>query len=537
MEENVKMFSKSEKFQQEYSTRIHHIEEGALTPMENSDFLATLLISGDLIVVRKDEFKGDGSEYVFYAANETIVPETFLTANNLWAIEHYDLNANAKEVDAVITEAENLKKQGKEDEANTKMSEAKSMCGYFYNNRIRVAKLRKTPSYGFVFTKDTLIRWKPELEEYFAQHTMKELYESEEGGLFFDTIGDELFCKAYVPKRNTPRAPGTGKRHNKLNNRLKQFDRIIPEFFSFHYNTDKLADNMWRIKPDTVVDISVKLHGSLGEYANVKTRKKLMLPLRLWNKFSDKFLGGKNRINDVEFAKIYSSHKVIKNQYINKDVTGGYYGKDIWKFVYDIIKDFIPEGYTLYGEIVGYVDDSGAMIQKGYDYGCVAKDNVDGNVQKQYMIYRISEALEDGTSKEWSVSKVKEWTENLIAEHPEIAPFIRPIDLLWHGTLAELYPEIDTENHWQENVLQALKNDKEHFGMELDEPFCKNKVPREGIVLRIDTGEESVPTSAYKLKCDTFRARELKAIDKGEVDMEMEIEYQEQQESGADEEA
>ena len=54
--------------------------------------------------------------------------------------------------------------------------------------------------------------------------------------------------------------------------------------------------------------------------------------------------------------------------------------------------------------------------------------------------------------------------------------------------------------------------------MELDEPLCNNKVPREGIVLRIDTDEVA---AAFKLKTDAFYSKEQKLIDKGEIDAEL----------------
>lgn len=57
-----------------------------------------------------------------------------------------------------------------------------------------------------------------------------------------------------------------------------------------------------------------------------------------------------------------------------------------------------------------------------------------------------------------------------------------------------------------------------HFGMEEDEPYFYNKVPREGIVIRIDNDKKP---EAFKLKCLKFYQRERKMIDKGEVDIEM----------------
>lgn len=54
--------------------------------------------------------------------------------------------------------------------------------------------------------------------------------------------------------------------------------------------------------------------------------------------------------------------------------------------------------------------------------------------------------------------------------------------------------------------------------MEQLEPLCNNKVPREGIVVRIDNDPVK---EAFKLKCIKFLTRESKEIDNGNVDIEM----------------
>jgi hypothetical protein len=54
--------------------------------------------------------------------------------------------------------------------------------------------------------------------------------------------------------------------------------------------------------------------------------------------------------------------------------------------------------------------------------------------------------------------------------------------------------------------------------MEELEPMCKIKVPREGIVIRID---DDPTNEAFKLKCVRFLGLEKEAMDKGEVDIEM----------------
>ena len=102
-----------------------------------------------------------------------------------------------------------------------------------------------------------------------------------------------------------------------------------------------------------------------------------------------------------------------------------------------------------------------------------------------------------------------------------------PLTLLYHGSLGDLYPELDRTNHWHENLLENMKVDK-RFAIEDDEPLCKTKVPREGIVIR--RCNDPVP-EAFKLKGDRFYNREASQIDAGEVDIEMEEWYSQDEES------
>ena len=62
-----------------------------------------------------------------------------------------------------------------------------------------------------------------------------------------------------------------------------------------------------------------------------------------------------------------------------------------------------------------------------------------------------------------------------------------------------------------------MKDDKNMLGMELDEPLCKNKVPREGVVIRIEGDRFK---RAWKLKCKRHYECEAKAHDNDEIDIE-----------------
>ena len=110
---------------------------------------------------------------------------------------------------------------------------------------------------------------------------------------------------------------------------------------------------------------------------------------------------------------------------------------------------------------------------------------------------------------------------NLIKQHPELKEHLFPLDILYKGTLGDLYPDVDRETHWQENILLKIQNEKKFF-MEMKEPLCKNKVYREGIVIRI---LKDPVAEAFKSKCQNFLSAEAKLIDQNKVDMEMADNY------------
>ena len=425
------------------------------------------------------------------------------------------LNINSKSNDFIIEtekfvaikkiEIESLKKEIQD---NTNF--IRSHVGFFNKTgRVRAIRLGGINSMGYLFSIDELAKWCPEV---------KDVYLPDLVGEDFDTVNGIEFIKAYVPFVPQRSNKGDGKSiDRKRNKKIEKFDRMIKGEFYFHYSSDPLPKCINRIKPNDMVSITVKFHGTsfLCGKLHVKTPIKLPIHKLLWNKFVDTTgLFKKLRVTDyiVEYGNVTSSRTVIKNQYINKDVSEGYYGVDIWSEYGNLIYPYLDEGMTVYGEIFGYLSGSDKMIQKNYDYGCEQGKN-------KLMPYRITTTNDNGTKHEWNVTEVKEWTEKLIKEHPELADRIHVIDLLYHGTLANLYPYLSLTDHWHENVLEEMRNDVVHFGMEKREPLCTNhNVPREGICVRIDNDEIN---ENFKLKCQHFFDMERKAIDAGEVDIEM----------------
>lgn len=508
-----KIFTLSENASLEYSAAICKI--GEVKPIEGSDFLGQTVVFGQNLVVRKDEMKE--GDTVIYCPIETILNKGFLSTNNLYELGERERNSNFEEVQRLYDE--------------DKLDEAKSKVGFFdKHGRIKILTLRKTPSIGFIFKPESLLKWKPDLD---LSHIDDYINEQ------FDTIDGELFIKVYVPYTAPQQSNKLNdKRLRKRNKKVKQMSRMVEGEFSFHFDTNQLNNNIWKIKPHDIVTISLKKHGTSGIFCNILVKMPLHLSFaqKLINKYISKTSKTLHKeikhkpynkeiyVNKLNFLKkkkiktytqkygnVYSSRSVIKNISINNSVTKGFYKVDVWGEYNEILSPYIPKGMSLYVEIVGYLTNSQKMIQKQYDYGCMEGKNY-------LMPYRIVTKNEHGVKKEWNVSEVETWTNKLLKEHPELKKRVKPISILYHGTLADLYPEISTTEHWHENVLEALKNDKVHFGMEENEPECNNKVPREGIVLRIDNDDKP---EAFKLKCVKFLNYEKGLTDKGEVDIEM----------------
>lgn len=481
----MKVLSKSQKFTQEYCATV--VQIGEIKPIEGSDFLGTTLVNGFPIVVRKDQVKE--GDVMIYCPIETQINSQFLRVNNLYDIDCYGLNRNANQVLELLV-------AGKRDEAKKK-------CGFFNKHgRVKMIRLRGQASMGYLITLSEVHKYEPKLARYnFKDHI----------GEDFDELCGELFIQVYIPpvKEGTPRNSRDGRRNKKL----QKISRMIPGEFSFHYDTQQLNRSMDRFNPDTVVDISVKMHGTSICMGNVKVKRPKQFKIGIINKLHS-LLPYKLQKIEEDYDFVYSSRTVIKNDDLNPNRGSGFYSTDVWGEYGQLMKPYISKDMEVFGEIVGFETGTNKFIQKGYDYGCTPGTN-------KLMIYRIRTKVYDGSHREWSISEVSEWVDQLIRvfemDHEDMVGRIVQFPLLYHGTLKDLYPEISTETHWRENVLEALKNDKEHFGMEMNEPMCFN-VPREGIVVRIS---DDPVAEAFKLKCIKFLEKEMKQIDQGEIDVEM----------------
>lgn len=271
MKSNI--FTSSPEMKTEYCAQVVRI--GEMKPIEGSDYLAQILVSGTSMVVRKDEFKT--GDYAIYCKNETAINGDFLSINNCYEQSEYMRNVNRDKVIALKEQIQNFAtKVIRTEEDLEKINElefkVKSLCGFFNKHgRVKMINLRKVPSYGVLFKLDTFAKWKPEV----AKLDLSKFIINEEMGIGmdFDTVCGEKFIQVYIPPIKEQPSRNSKKRENLRQKKLERFERISKEDFKFHYDTQNLGSNIWRIQPTDNVVISSKFHGCVERSTVVNTKE------------------------------------------------------------------------------------------------------------------------------------------------------------------------------------------------------------------------------------------------------------------------
>lgn len=342
-----------------------------------------------------------------------------------------------------------------------------TLSGFFEDNcRVRAVKLRNEKSMGYLIPLHTL--------ESFANVELSEFVDDE-----FDTVSDILLVEKYVIRQSQP-----GLKSNKK--QFKKVSRLIDNQFKFHEDTENLRKHIGKLNPNDDISLTYKIHGTSGIIANILTKRNLNLFEKLLVKLGI-------RISDKKYDLIYSSRKVIKNDDINKD-GAGFYSEDIWGKAVSDIGHLIPKGYTLYFEIAGYLS-SGAGIQSMhghvFDYG---------NNMNEYTIYiyRITFTNEDGITHELSTTDISEFCNRF---------GLTMVPILYVGKASNKY-SLKIDDNWNSNFIKELEIEY----LEKMCFMCKNPLPGEGIVLRIESGFKF---EAYKLKSFKFLEGETQMLDLG----------------------
>lgn len=335
--------------------------------------------------------------------------------------------------------------------------------------------------------------------------------------VYFDSLDDFKLVEKYVIKYDQGSEGQSLSKGDKKASKLN----IVPGQFNFHKDTKNLRHMLYEIKPDTNLEITYKLHGTSAVIGKVLFQK----PAKWYHKLF-------NLVPKTYYDYVWSSRKVIKN-----NNSSGYYSEDIWTIVKDEIKDKIPNGYTLYGEIVGYLPDGGA-IQKSYDYGCKPREH-------DFYVYRITFTDKDGVVSELNYREIEEFCVERGLKVPQLmykglaSGLVKDSSMDVRGITNELrsivnagstidkdlilegLEEIDSiysSNNlevFQEKILNELEtryNNKNCY-------MCENPVPEEGVIVRVINNQIN-KFEAYKLKSVSFLLHESKEADQNIPDIE-----------------
>jgi len=371
-------------------------------------------------------------------------------------------------LDSVIIEAidKHHKDYGKEEFVSIARYLAKG-------NRVKTIKLRNCLSDGLVVSKSMF-------EKIFGVRECEKLVD----GFSFNDFCSTHICHKYFPPVRMQSTP----RSKKDRKKRKLISRVIPDMFKFHVDTSQLLRNTHVLNPNQIISLSAKFHGTSSIASYTKVLKKLKWYEKLLKKI-------KVNIVDTEYDYLYASRTVVKNDLLNGT---GFYSVNVWQDAGEkYFKDKLHKGETVYFEIVGYLPGTEKFIQKPFDYGC----NVG---EYKVMVYRITLTSDDGTVSEYGWDALKERCKELNVNH---------VIEYYHGKACDMYKDIPVDENWNINFVQRLQ---EQF-LEMDCPYCKNKVPREGVVLRI----EGLYINPFKLKSKRFILKESELKEKEDfVDIE-----------------
>lgn len=298
----------------------------------------------------------------------------------------------------------------------------------------------------------------------------------------FNYVNEKLICEKYISEaalKALRSAQKTG------NDRLaRKFSRLIPNQFALHLDTSKLSLNLGVFELDSVIAITDKWHGTNATFAHVLVKKELN-----WREKLAKLFGVP--VTESEYGYIAGSRRCVKSVDINEAEQSHFYAENVWETVLEEIKHKIDFGYTLYGEIVGFTP-SGAPIQKNYDYSCLPKAH-------KFVVFRITYTTQYGNVIELSWQQIKDYCDKHDLDYvPEF----------FFGTVRQFLSGVEyDEREWREVFLKKVQTS---FNMEQDCVYCRNTVPAEGVVVRLD-GKQSF--AAYKCKSKKFLLHESEESD------------------------
>ena len=306
-----------------------------------------------------------------------------------------------------------------------------------------------------------------------------------EVGNKIDIVNGHEICRKYIPRGKSSVAAG------KQGNKTRKHSVPVAPLFAEHADTEQLVYNMNAFKLGDQIEITLKMHGTSFRVAH--------LPV---------FQGYKRSLLDRLFHRegtpIYDWDYISgTRRCVLSSFDGGFYGNNEFrKPVEDFFRGKLYKNETVYGEIVGYVNESQPIMPsvsnkktndkkfiKQYGEDTVFSYNCEPG-QSDFYVYRMTMTNEDGDVVEYTPDFMRYRCEQMGA---------KCVPVMWRGYLDE--PDDWTGDNF--NPGEFVKQIAEEY-YDGPDPIGKTHV-REGVVIRIVNRPKF---TAYKHKNDSFKILE-----------------------------
>ncbi|QBJ00105.1 RNA ligase [Mycobacterium phage Phoebus] len=292
----------------------------------------------------------------------------------------------------------------------------------------------------------------------------------------------------------------------------------LPDRWAHHTVRGEVKDVSYasakRLGYSTKYDIETETHNFFANHVLVHNSSIRVgrVPCLRQKGIVERFLNRWIKTPDCEYDAVAGSRKVIKDR--GNAAQNHYYGFDLWSDYSDRVKDLIPEGYILYGELVGWTKDSEGQaipIQKNYTYNLPVGEC-------ELYVYRVATINTQGTLadlpwdavKEFCLARGLKWT-------PEMGRVTFGPPTPWSAEDLERYVDEMMDMRYADYYDEHIADSPELAAIfDRPVPLSDKKTVDEGVVLR----QEGIVPVLLKAKAPAFLLHETKLLDAEEQDIE-----------------
>ena len=319
-------------------------------------------------------------------------------------------------------------------------------------------------------------------------------------GFAFTTLNGHEICKKYIPMRQNRQG------HVSEGNHVRKKKAPIAPLFIEHADTEQLAYNLDAFKPNDLIEITLKMHGTsqrTGYLPMLKGYKRTLLD-RIMHRDGTPI---------YEYGYVSGTRRTVLN-----DWEGGFYGSNMFRKKHaDFFEGKLHKGEEVYYEVVGFTDEGMPIMSSAsnkklndkdflkkygetttFSYGCsctgyctYGDGSYDELPKSDFYVYRMTMTNEDGDIVEYTPDFMRYRCEQMGC---------KCVPMLWKGFIPDhpgaTYDNTISAGEWIKNIAEQYYDGPD--------PIGKTHV-REGVVIRILNRPKFC---AYKHKNFAFKCLE-----------------------------